>query len=78
MKFREHFASGVGVLGLVVDAGIALVSMVVAVPVAFVVGEVGKDRAEVRGQSPSAVPAGSMTHDLGTVVAYRGRAGGGG
>lgn len=31
MKFREHLASGVGVLGLAADAGIALTSMVVAV-----------------------------------------------
>jgi hypothetical protein len=77
MMFREHLASGVGVLGLVVDAGIALMSMVVAVPVALVVGEVGKDRAEVRGRSPSAVPPESTTHDLGTVVTYRGRTGGG-
>ena len=50
MKFREHLASGVGVLGLAVDAGIALASMVVAVPVAFIVGEVGKDRRKPVGR----------------------------
>ncbi|PQP18989.1 hypothetical protein [Rhodococcus opacus] len=76
MKFREHLASGVGVLGLVVDAGIALASMVVAVPVAFIVSEVGKDRAEARRQRPPSVPRESATHDLGTVVPYRERTGG--
>ncbi|MFD6063528.1 hypothetical protein [Rhodococcus wratislaviensis] len=77
MKFREYLASGVGVLGLAVDAGIALTSMVVAVPVAFVVGELGKDRAAVGEQSPPSVPPESTTHDLGTVVTYRGRTEGG-
>ncbi|MFD7008445.1 hypothetical protein [Rhodococcus jostii] len=71
MTFREQFASGVGVLGLALDAVIALASMVVAVPVAFVVGEAGKDRARVRGQAPTAVAPESSTHDLGTVVTYR-------
>jgi hypothetical protein len=72
MKFREHLASAIGVLGLAVDAGIALMSMVVAVPFAFVVGEVGKDRADVGGQSPPpSVPSESTTDDLGTVVTYR-------
>jgi len=74
MKFREHLASGIGVLGLAVDAGISLASMVVAVPVAFIVSEAGKDRAEARRQSP---PLASTTHDLGTVVTYRERTGGG-
>ncbi|ABG92520.1 MULTISPECIES: hypothetical protein [Rhodococcus] len=77
MKFREHLASGVGVLGLAVDAGIALASIVVAVPVAFIVSEVGKDRAQARRQTSPTVPPASTTHDLGTVFTYRERTGGG-
>lgn len=66
MSFREQLASGIAVLGLVVDAGIALTSIVVA----FVVGELDKDRAQGRGRAPSAVPE-SATHDPGTVVTSR-------
>ncbi|MDF3312611.1 MULTISPECIES: hypothetical protein [Rhodococcus] len=71
MKFREQLASGIGVLGLAIDAGIALMSMVIAVPVAFAVGEIGKGRVQVRGQAPRTVPPESSTHELGTVVTYR-------
>ena len=77
MKFREHLASGVGVLRLAVDACIAVTSMVVAVPVAFFVGRTGQHRAEGAWTSPSTVPPGSTTHDLGTSVTYRERTGGG-
>ena len=77
MRFREHLASGVGVLRLAVDAGIAVTSMVVAVPVAFIVGRAGQHRAEDAWTSPPTVPPGSTTHDLGTFVTYRERTGGG-
>ncbi len=71
MRFRELVASGVGVLRLAVDAGIALTSMLVAVPVAFVVGEAVTIGRKMRGQRPPAVPPDSTTHDLGTVVTSR-------
>jgi hypothetical protein len=71
MKYRERLASGVGVLRLAVDACIAVTSMVIAVPVAFIVGRTGQHRAEGAWTSPSTVPPGSTTHDLGTSVTYR-------
>ncbi|MFC9838761.1 hypothetical protein ACFVKB_33865 [Rhodococcus sp. NPDC127530] len=71
MKFRQHLDSGIGVLRLTVDAGLALTSMVVAVPVAFVVGKSVAIGRRIRGQAPPAVPPESTTHDLGTVVTYR-------
>ncbi|NHU47069.1 MULTISPECIES: hypothetical protein [Rhodococcus] len=71
MGFRERLADGVGVLRLAVDAGIALASVVVAVPVAFVVGEAATIGRKMCVQSPPAVQPDSTTHDLGTVVNYR-------
>ena len=71
MGFRKHLADGAGVLRLAVDAGIALASVVIAAPVAFVLGEAATIGRKMRGQSPPAVPQDSPTHDLGTVVRCR-------
>lgn len=71
MRIRENLDDRIGVLRLVVDAGTALLSVIVAVPVAFVIGEVAENERRMSGEHPPCVPPGSPTHDLGTVVTYR-------
>ncbi|MFC9836364.1 hypothetical protein ACFVKB_21490 [Rhodococcus sp. NPDC127530] len=80
---RLDLASGVGILRLAVDAGIALTSMVIAVPVAFVIGEAAVIGRAMRAYEDEdedeygyldehercTVSPDSSTHDLGTVIA---------
>nr|GLK35499.1 hypothetical protein GCM10017611_23530 [Rhodococcus wratislaviensis] len=72
MTFREHLASGIGVLRWAVDTGIAITSMMLAVPVAFVVGEataMGRRASDLA--PPNNISPDSTTHDLGTDVTLR-------
>ncbi|MFD9667580.1 hypothetical protein ACFWAY_39285 [Rhodococcus sp. NPDC059968] len=73
MGFRETVACAGGVVRLGVDAGIALMSMAIAVPGAFAIGEATAMASAARGLSPAPAtpPPESKTHDLGTIVTPR-------
>lgn len=70
MTIRESANCAFGVARLVFDAGAALLSVAVAVPVAFAAGEARSMALTARGDiTPAGGPADSEhVHDLGTVV----------
>ncbi len=72
MRISQTAASAVGVMRLAFDAGVALVSIVAAVPVALAIG---RGRVLVRGArgdiAATSVPAEEHVHDLGTIVEVR-------
>lgn len=68
MSFRESVSCAAGVMRLGIDAGIALIAIAVAVPVAFAIGEGSAMRRTVRGGH---YPTGPVTDDLGTILTHR-------
>jgi hypothetical protein len=70
MTIRESANCAFGVARLVFDAGAALLSVAVAVPVAFAAGEARSMAHAARGDiTPATGPSDSEhVHDLGTVV----------
>ncbi|MBP2208146.1 hypothetical protein JOJ86_005872 [Rhodococcus percolatus] len=72
MRISETAASAVGVMRLAFDAGVALVSIIVAVPVAFAVSRGTAFAHGVGGDiAATNAPAEEHVHDLGTVVEMR-------
>jgi hypothetical protein len=72
MWFRETVACAAGVIRLGIDAGIALMSMAIAVPGAFAIGEGTAMRRAVRGQRPPTDTSVDLkAHDFGTIVTHR-------
>ncbi|QDQ93687.1 hypothetical protein FND50_24980 [Rhodococcus sp. WB9] len=72
MRITETAASVVGVMRLAFDAGAALLSIVVAVPVAFAVSRGTAFAHGADGDiATTNAPAEEQIHDLGTVVEMR-------
>jgi len=72
MNLREGVACGFSVMRLGIDAGIAVVSMALAVPVGFAIGEGAAMAREARGRTlPVTTPTDPKAHDFGTIVTHR-------
>ena len=73
---RLYPACGDGIFRLVVDAGVALTSRMIAVPIAFIVGEAAAIGQAMRDYEheygpPTTNSPEPGTHDLGTIVTIR-------
>ncbi|TQC42042.1 hypothetical protein EEB14_51095 [Rhodococcus sp. WS4] len=72
MRCHETLACAAGVIRLTVDAGTALISMTIAVPVAFAIGEGTAMGRAARGQIPvTSLLLDPKSHDVGMIVTHK-------